>query len=362
MVDNKINKTVLIAPLDWGLGHATRCIKIIHILLQNKCRVLIAADGPHKILLQEIFPQIEFLYLKGYRIKYANKNMLLNLAKQLPSFLKTIKIENKWLDKTIEEQGIDLIISDNRYGLWSKKIPSVFITHQLQLQVPFFLSWMKIFIRKRLYILINNFSFCWVPDVADKKNNLSGELGHPIKMPNVPVNYIGPLSRFVKSNSQTKKYTLMVCLSGPEPQRTLFETIILPQLRNINGQVILVRGKPGSKEILSAEKNVTIFNHLPTIQMQQAFEQSRFVLSRCGYSTLMDMQMLDCKCIFVPTPGQTEQEYLGKRLHDLGQAIVFKQAGFDLKKAIDAAEKFNYHTNTFKLKNTLENEIANLLK
>ena len=139
MAEKKINKIVLIAPLDWGLGHATRCITIVQVLLQKKCRVLIAANGAHKILLQEVFPQVEFLNLKGYEIKYANKNMLFNLAKQLPSFLNTIKDENNWLDKIIGEYGINLVISDNRYGLYTKKIPCVFITHQLQLQVPFFL-------------------------------------------------------------------------------------------------------------------------------------------------------------------------------------------------------------------------------
>ncbi len=362
MTGKKINNTVLIAPLDWGLGHATRCIPIITILLQKNCRVLIATNGPHKILLQEVFPTLEFLHLNGYGIKYANKNLLFHLAKQLPGFLKTIKTENDWLDKAIDEYEIDLVISDNRYGLCSKKIPCIFITHQLQLQIPFFMQWVKKILQKKIYRFINQFSLCWVPDVADKTENLSGELGHPFKMPLIPVTYIGLLSRFKKNNLQEKKYTLMVCLSGPEPQRSLFESIILSQLKNINGQVLLIRGKPGSKEILQAENNVTIFNHLPTMQMQQAFEQSNFIVSRCGYSTLMDMQVLGCKCIYVPTPGQTEQEYLGKRLQDVGKAVVCKQDALNLKEAIETAASFNYKTHFFQQTNTLENEIARILK
>lgn len=362
MVAKKINNTVLIAPLDWGLGHATRCIPIIQNFIKKDWHVIIAAEGPHKILLQEVFPEVAFLHLKGYGIKYATHNLLLSLVKQLPGFLKSVKNEHTWLDTIIEEHKINLVISDNRYGLYSNKIPSVFITHQLQLQVPFFIKCANGIIRKKLYQIINKFSFCWVPDVADKKENLSGKLGHPYKLPNIPVSYIGPLSRFTDSNIQEKKYALMVCLSGPEPQRSLFESIILSQIKNMVGQVLFIRGKPGSDEILPPQKNVIIINHLPTIQMQQSFEQSEYVLSRCGYSTLMDMQTLKCKCIYVPTPGQTEQEYLAKQVYDLGIAIIFKQDGFDLNKAINKARLFNYKANFLKQTKTLENEIDKLIK
>lgn len=363
MFEEKINKKVLIAPLDWGLGHATRCIPIIKILLQKECNVLIAADGPHKVLLQEVFPQLEFLDLKGYGIRYATKNMLFHLAQQLPNFLKTVKEENEWLDKTIDEYGIDLVISDNRYGLWSTKIPCIFITHQLQLSVPIFIKWAEKIIQRRLYALVEKFSLCWIPDVANQINNLSGKLGHPSKMPHIPVRYIGPLSRFENALPQEKKYLLMVCLSGPEPQRSLFESMVLSQLKNIDGHVILVRGKPGSEENLPQEKNLTIVNHLSTIEMQQAFTASSYILSRCGYTTLMDMQALGCKCIYVPTPGQTEQEYLGKRLQDFGMAVVFKQHGFNLKKSLAAAEAFNYKFSFLGQKDDLlENEISQLIK
>jgi uncharacterized protein (TIGR00661 family) len=362
MYKKKINNTVLIAPLDWGLGHATRCIPIIQLLIQKNFRVLIATNGPHLNLLKEAFPQLGFLHLNGYGINYAKKNMLFHLAKQLPNFLRTIKMEHDWLDKTLATHEIDVVISDNRYGLWSKKVPCIFITHQLQLQLPFFMHWANKIIQKKMYGFINKFTACWVPDVADEKLNLSGKLGHPAKMPNIPVNYIGSLSRFKKNNLQEKKYALMVCLSGPEPQRSLFESIVLDQLKNVIGEVVLVRGKPGSAEVLPCENNITIFNHLPTMQMQQAFEQSEFVLSRCGYTTLMDMQTLACKCIYVPTPGQTEQEYLGGRLQGLGIAIVFKQDGFNLEQAMNTARTFDYKTFSLRLDNLLEHEITRLLK
>lgn len=362
MYCKKTNITALIAPLDWGLGHVTRCIPIINVLLQKKCTVLIAATGAHKILLQLVFPQLKILDLSGYNIKYAKKNVLLKLAMQLPKVCKIIKNEHIWLGKMIDEHKIDLVITDNRYGLWSKKIPCAFITHQLQLDIPSSFYWAERTIQKILYRWIEKFSICWVPDITQEMGSLSGKLGHPEKMPNIIVSYIGPLSRFAQKDLKEKKYKVMVCLSGPEPQRSLLESIILPQLKKIIGQVLLVRGKPDSAAFFPTENNITIKNHLSTNEMQQAFEQSEYVVSRCGYSTLMDMQVLQCKCIYIPTPNQTEQEYLGKRLTEAKMAIVCKQQDFDLKNALEQAANFNFQTVSLPQNDALEIAVEQLLK
>ncbi|MEO7310528.1 MAG: glycosyltransferase [Chitinophagaceae bacterium] len=339
---SKINTTILIAPLDWGLGHATRCIPIIRVLLQKNCRVVVAASGFHESLLRQEFPDLEFIHLDGYGINYSTKYVLLGLILQLPRFFRNIKNEHNWLKNTVDQYKLDGIISDNRYGLYTDKVPCVFITHQLQPKAPKLFKMIEASSRKQLYSFVNRFSECWVPDETGSEKSLAGSLSHPAKLPVVPIKYIGWLTRFSPARFVQKKYLLTISLSGPEPQRSLLEGIILPQLQNINGQVLLVRGMPGATSMPEVQEHITVANHLPAKKMENAFLESEFVLSRCGYSTLMDMQSLHCQCIFIPTPGQTEQEYLGEMLAAKKIAIVKPQDNFDLANALEDAATFPF--------------------
>jgi len=346
MYDNasKINTTILLAPLDWGLGHATRCIPIIRCLLQKQCRVIIAASGYHQILLQQEFPDLQFIHLDGYGIRYGKKNVLVRLIMQLPHFFKQVKKENEWLKNIVDKYQIDGVISDNRYGLYSKKVPCVFISHQLQIKLPQIFKWAEGIIRNNLYQFINRFGECWVPDEATKNESLAGDLSHPKILPLVPVKYIGWLSRFRDVPGVEKKYTATISLSGPEPQRSLLEAIILTQLKNIQEPILLVRGMPGVTALPAVPNNITVVNHLSAADMQLAFLQSHFIIGRSGYSTLMDMEVLQCKCIFIPTPGQTEQEYLAESLRTQNTAMVKMQNGFSLAAALKEARTFSFKT------------------
>ena len=361
---NKI--TILIAPLDWGLGHATRCIPIIRYLLQKQCRVIIAASGYHQILLQQEFPEIQIIHLFGYGIRYGKKNVLLQLMLQLPHFFTNVKKENDWLKKVITNYKIDAVISDNRYGLYSNEVPCVFITHQLQSKAPPFFKWVEGLTRKRLYRFINSFTECWVPDAENKDESLAGVLSHPKVLPLAPLKYIGWLTRFNASVTTEKKYLATISLSGPEPQRSLLEAIILPQLKNIGGDILLIRGMPGETSLPLLPPNITAVNHLPAADMQMAFLQSDYIISRSGYSTLMDMQVLPCKCIFIPTPGQTEQEYLGERLEAKGMAIVKQQRNFNLADALNKAKEFPFEAKgnykNILLEQVIENWLVDLRK
>ncbi len=357
----KINTTILVAPLDWGLGHATRCIPIIKYLLQKQCRVVIAVAGLHKKLLQQEFEHLEFIHLDGYGIKYAKKNVLLSLVMQLPQFIKNVKKEHNWLQKVVDEHKIDAVISDNRYGLYTGKVPCVFITHQLQVKAPRFFNWVESMVRKRMYYLINYFNECWVPDAAIEKDSLTGTLSHPKVLPVIPVKYIGWLTRFDGAGATEKKYTATVSLSGPEPQRSLLEAIILPQLKKMTGNFLIIRGIPGETALPSLPINITAVNHLAAADMQMAFLQSNYIISRSGYSTLMDMKVLQCKCIFIPTPGQTEQEYLGKSLAAKKMAIVKQQSNFNLVAALQEAETFPFNTDGIYKNQLLEGVIDNWL-
>lgn len=332
-------KRILIAPLDWGLGHATRCIPIIKELHRQGHIVIIAAEGAIKTLLENEFPGIKCLSLKGYRIRYARtkKGLLLSIITQIPKLLLCIESEKKWLEKIIAENQIDIVISDNRFGLWNKKIYCVFITHQLVIKTPF----LKSLLQKLNYSFINQFNECWVPDI-EKFPNLAGQLSHPKKFPSIPVHYIGCLSRFENQVAATDEKKLLILLSGPEPQRSLLEKKLMLQLKKIISPVLFIRGLPGNPISLDAGPHITCINHLPAKELEQALLEAEFVVARSGYSTAMDLMKLKKKSILIPTPGQTEQEYLAKHLMQQTFAYTVNQHNFDLEKALSAAKSFPY--------------------
>jgi len=308
-----IHKKILIAPLDWGLGHATRCIPLIKHLQQIGCEVIVASDGEQLILLQQEFPGINTIPLKGYNAYYSKlKRWLpLKILLQSPKFLLSIYQERKWLQKIIRDLEIDMVISDNRYGLYTKRVPCVFITHQLRIKAGS--KWLEDLIQRINYRCINHYDECWIPDFEGKLN-IAGVLSHPLKVPSVPVKYIGILSRFTCEQNLEKKYDYFFIISGPEPQRTIFEKKILEVVPKLIGSVMIARGKPGEQDIPHVPSNCTIVNHFATKEFQQVFSGSEFIISRSGYTTIMEILLLQKKSILIPTPGQTEQEYLAQHL------------------------------------------------
>lgn len=348
---------ILVVPLDWGLGHATRCIPIIHTLLSQGCTVLLAGEGKAKNLLQNEFPDLVFLSLQGYRARYARKKWMLPfiMAAQIPKILFSIKKENRWLQAIVEKYSIDAVISDNRFGLYHPAIPSVFITHQLSIKTGLGRladQWLQ----KLNYRFIHRFSECWVPD-AEGKNNLAGSLSHPEKSPSLPVKYTGPLSRFAQSADENAKHILLL-LSGPEPQRTILENLLLQQLKKHSVPVVLIRGLPGSNEKIKAPSHVVVYNHLAAGALQQKISEASFIISRCGYSTVMDLAALQKKSILIPTPGQTEQEYLATHLMKMNFALCIEQKKFDLSNALELASVFNYQLQNLSSENSLKGIIA----
>ena len=347
---------ILISPLDWGLGHATRCIPIIHMLIRKKCNVFVASDGKIRNLLQHEFPQIHYLDIKGYNIRYSKNSWLfpIEIAKQIPKILSTIQYENKRVQEIVKEHNIHGVISDNRYGFYHKHQPSVFITHQLRIKTPFGRI-LNDYLQRWNYKYINKFWQCWVPDNSNNVN-FAGELSHPVKKPAVPLNYIGILSRF-KNFTKTEEKHLLILLSGPEPQRTIFEDILIRQLTDYKGQVVLVRGLPIEVKKLNLPGNICVYNHLVADELNQKINQASLVISRCGYSTIMDLAVLKKKSILVPTPGQTEQEYLAKHLMEKKFALCIDQKKFNLKTALNLFSFFKYDFTGFSSENLLENAV-----
>jgi hypothetical protein len=410
---------VLVAPLDWGLGHATRCIPIIKELLNQKCQVIVAAEGAQKALLHEEFPFLTFVELPGYRVQYGKNRALtfLRLIASIPKILIHIKRENGWLRRFADHERPDLVLSDNRYGLYLPGTVTIFITHQLSIRTPFGKVADRL-LQRINYSAIGRFSVCWVPDTAGA-DGLAGELSHPKRMPPIPTRYIGWLSRMqspfegtgdIRSGSSvrglasdvpaqsTKDFDVLVLLSGPEPQRTILEKMILAQAADCNCKMVLVRGLPGKRtregaadipegyerggpwrsrpnEVLSdsvvvgvdrnsgrslaAPRRVVVYDHLVAGELERLMLRSDVVLSRPGYSTVMDLRRVGKKAIFVPTPGQTEQEYLGGYLAAKGLGICVRQHAFSLTAALMQARGLGDRPGTGN--EQMKNEIRTIL-
>lgn len=335
---------VLIAPLDWGLGHATRCIPIIHAFNNRGCVVIIAAQGPLKILLKQEFPNNLFVSLPAYNIQYSKSQTWLfwKLFTQLPKIISVILREHHWLKNLIKTHSIDIVISDNRFGLFNHSIKSIYITHQLNFKTGN--SFFNKVAAKIHQLFIKKYTACWVPDF-DTEPSLAGELSHPEKKID-SIKYIGCLSRFEKLAVPVKVYDLLVLISGPEPQRTIFEKTLVQQLSNFKGSILFLRGLPGTETISQPQSNLTqniIFkNHVNAAELSIAIQQSKIVVCRSGYTTIMDLVKLKQVAILVPTPGQAEQEYLADYLMKKGIFYSVRQEDFTLEDSISKARVFSY--------------------
>ncbi|MEX0636707.1 MAG: glycosyltransferase [Ferruginibacter sp.] len=348
MNEAKINITVkkprvLVAPLDWGLGHATRCISIVYALQNLGLTVVLAGDNAIETILKKEFPNCEFLHLKGYNIRYSRKKyfFMLKLMSQLKRIGNSIQHEQLWLRKVVTEHQINAVVSDNRPGLYHPNVPCIYITHQLQIKTGTAIG--NIIASALHRYCIHRFSGCWVPD-QEKAPGLAGKLSHPVSLPKTPIQYIGNLSRF-KYNNTGKKKGICILLSGPEPQRTLLEQMIIPQLSDLPGPICLVRGLPDNKETLELPPHIQCFSHLPTKDLNELLNETAMVICRSGYSTVMDLVKLRCNAIMIPTPGQGEQVYLGSHLMKAGIFYCCDQKKLNLKKALKSAADFYKNTN-----------------
>ncbi len=328
------HKKILVAPLNWGLGHAARCIPLIRFLLSCNFEPVLASDGPPLALLKKEFPQLKYYELPPYSVQYAKKGSALKykLLSQTPKILSAVAKERKLVEQLIEKEGLKGIISDNRFGLRSDKIPSIYLTHQLKV-----LSGSTSFLSTKLHQnFISKFDECWIPDF-EKPDSLAGELSQTDKVP-TKTRYIGPLSRF-SAKTTKKDIDLLVVLSGPEPQRSMLESQLIQDLKMFKGQCLMVKGKVEKTQHIDQEGNLKVVNFMLTAELEETFQRSRLVICRSGYSSIMDLQALNAKAFFVPTPGQYEQQYLAKRMKKMGIANFIQQDKFSLE-ALNTIDKY----------------------
>jgi UDP:flavonoid glycosyltransferase YjiC (YdhE family) len=345
-------KRMLYCVLDWGLGHATRSIPVIEELLLQNHEVVLAANGNALSFLQEQFPALKSHELPAYNPVYPKgSHMVWAMAKQLPRFVQTINSEQKETERLVKEEKIDCVISDNRYGCYSKSVKSVFITHQVHLLMP--AKWMEAGMNTLNRKLLSNYSECWIPAADDKL--IPGLLQGREKL---NTRFIGYLSR-LKPMALPKKYKVLAVCSGPEPQRSIFERMVSATLQDAAYPNLIVRGVVNHKQkVFHSENNMLVVNHLNSEEMNHAIAESEMIISRSGYSTVMDLMKLGSKAIFVPTPGQTEQEYLARVLKQKRMAYSMPQSEFNLEKALKESEHYsgfqNLKGNSLLLKRAVE--------
>ena len=317
----KTPRRILISPLDWGLGHASRIIPLIDKYLEQGDNVIIAGSGMSLNLLKKQFPQLKSVEIPSFKMKYsAGKSQVWAVIKAFPKLIYYSIREHRALKRIVEEENIDFIISDNRFGLYHKSVPSAYITHQLLIKLPKGWTWLEPFVAFVHRCIINKFTECWVPDFEEMSESLAGELSHPNKKPR-NVKYIGVLSRFnlsersVGTHGSCVRNQILVILSGAEPQRTIFENELLTSLQNNPSEnIILIKGKIEAEQKITKVGKVTVYNYMNTEELQENILKADKIICRSGYSSIMDLHALGKlqNATLIPTPGQTEQEYLAE--------------------------------------------------
>ena len=339
---------ILICPLDWGLGHASRCIPIIKLLHQSGHKVTIAGQGRSLLMLQKEFPHLDSIPIIGFSPSYPKSGkLIIHLFCLLPKFIFSLVSDYRQLKSILNNQQFDLVISDNRYGLWNRKTKNILITHQIMVKVPRLFRFAEYPVHLVSKLMINLFDECWIPDHT-KGPGLSGDLSHKYPLPQ-NARFIGSLSRFadedISLKTKNKSEEILAVISGPEPQRSIFEAILTHQLVKLGRPATLVGGTPESNRRSSKISNLTIIPFLESEELKNKIHTAAIVICRSGYSSIMDLSALGAKALFVPTPGQTEQEYLAKMFHEEGIAMHSTQDSLDLDSDIDKALVFKGFSN-----------------
>ena len=320
---------ILVAPLDWGLGHATRCIPIVRALIKHDATVVLGADGAPLTLLQQEFPDMEHVRIPGVQVRYSrNNDQRWSMVKQFPAMVRSVRTERALFERLFRPLQLQAVISDQRFGLRSSALHSVIITHQVFPFTPLAQSALR---RLNRYHL-ERFDRCWIMDEPTAPG-LSGDLAHGAPHP-ANARYIGTLSRMGSNGpGPSDGYDVVAVISGPEPQRTLLEQRLLDRLHTLPGKHLLVVGQPHLPKD-QHRGNVHLRSHLGAEELEPLLKSASLIVSRSGYTTLMDLAAIGRSALIIPTPGQAEQEYLGDLHRRTGRFVVQHQDAIDLPAAM----------------------------
>jgi UDP-N-acetylglucosamine transferase subunit ALG13 len=335
------SSNILICPLEWGLGHATRMIPVARKLREMNNNIFIASGKEHLSLFNKELPGLTLIDFPGFKPGYSRYlPQYIALLLKLPNLLYHIIREHFILKRILCEHSIDIVISDNRFGLWNRKITTVYVTHMPLIPLPKPLRYLEYFGVLLHRAVIKKYTFCFIPDLPGELN-VSGRLSHGLKLPE-NTRYIGILSRFVTSDFSHKENPVKfehntVILSGPEPQREILKQKLVDLLKGKEPVTIILSGNIGKSDDVAGSGNIAFFNHLPSSEMKEMITTSNSIISRSGYTTIMELISLNCSALLIPTPGQTEQEYLAEYLSEKGWFSTISQS--KLKRGITLTSK-----------------------
>ena len=304
---------ILVAPLNWGLGHASRCIPLVARFLREGNEVIIAGDGDSLTLLKQHFPKLRTIELPKLNLHYsAGTSQTAAILRQLPRLLHWAIRDHLALRRLLSLESFDRVISDNRFGFYSSHTHCIYLTHQLHICLPFPWNWLEPVLEIGHRQLMKKYSEVWIPD-NEGMPDLAGLLSHPKNRP-ANAHYIGHLSRFsIPPDSVEPDSTYnAVLLLGLEPQRSILEQNIINRYQNMEETLLVVQGKVNAPFCKFTKGNITIIPYLNDAQLLPCLMGTQKVIARSGYSSIMDFAALGIlpKCELIPTPGQPEQEYL----------------------------------------------------
>ena len=347
-------KKILFGVFDWGLGHATRDIPIIEELLKRKNNVDIISTGRALELLKKRFGnKCKYFNVRSISMPYPKHNfMAIRFVKISPKMLIDIKRARELSKEIIKNGGYDIILSDCRYDVYDKTNNSYLINHQIRIRAPILAEQI---LEKWLASRIKKYKFCIVPDF--KENSLTGILSHKLRyIKENKIKYIGIISQLKKKNLKDN-IDYFISISGPEPQRSIFEKKILAQVKKLDGNIVIALGKPEENKF-KEEKRIKIYSFLDNKKQEEIMNNSKFIVTRSGYTTIMELVELEKKkVLLIPTPGQTEQEYLAMRYKRKHYFYSTDQNKMDLVEAIKKSKDFNGYTPKWKTEESIKNLI-----
>lgn len=332
------SQKILVSPLDWGLGHASRLLPIVQDLSKDN-EIIVGVNNKTRDFIKQHISDARFVEVPSYKISYSSWGSFWSFLRLVPQLMKSKKEEEKWVHDFLKDNKVDLIVSDSRFGFRHPSVKSVIISHQLKLQLPPFWNLLGKKAQEVNDKWLSAFDEVWVPDKED--HQLSGDLSMGS---NLKTRFIGVQSRFERKKYENlEKVPYILCIvSGPEPQRSQLEHIFLHQAPHIDQKVIIVGGKPEQKMKKFDCANACWYPHLETEELAARIVHADLVISRSGYSSLMDYYRLGCKNLFlIPTPGQTEQIYLAKRMKENGISDFSNQKNFNLSELILTKNDFS---------------------
>ena len=308
---------ILVSPLNWGLGHASRCVPLVRRFLAEGHEVILGGDGESLTLLRRHFPKLRYVYLAPLNLRYrSGKRQVWTMLKSLPKLISWSVKDHTILKAVLREEHIDQIVSDNRFGLYNQDAKCIYMTHQLHIMLPKGWKWLES-VAERLHARIyKRFDEVWVPDYEDVSLSLAGKLSHP-KTVHGTYHYIGPLSRFESLGEEKKesKFAVVAVLSGLEPQRSMLESELVSRFAGKAEQVLIVQGQLNRPRTQIKRGNITLVPYMNDAELVPALLGAKQIIARSGYSTLMDLDALGLldKAEVHPTPGQPEQEFLAQK-------------------------------------------------